>query len=106
MKATLSRIDYTPRKLRLVANLVKGMKVSEAIEYLQNVNKKGALYVVKTIKSASANALNLEDVAISDLMINKIYVNESLRYKRFRAGSRGRAQNRIRRYSTLVIELK
>jgi large subunit ribosomal protein L22 len=105
MFAKLTKINYTPRKLRLVANLVKGKKAEEALEYLKNVNKKGAEIIYKTIKSAIANAAN-KGVNPSDLSINDIRVDESMKLGRIFTGGRGRAREKIKRYSTLTVRLK
>lgn len=106
MKAKLTRIEVSPRKLRLVANMVRNMNATYALEFLQNVDRKGAFYVRKTIKSALSNASNNLNLSVSDLKIAVITVNESLRMKRYRMGSRSHIQPRIKRFSTLSIELK
>lgn len=103
--AKTTKINYTPRKLRLVANLVKGKKVEEAMEYIRNVNKKGALIVYKTLKSAVSNAQN-KGANPADLVVDDIRVDNSIVLKRFFAESRGRARLKLKRYSTLTIKLK
>lgn len=105
MKAKLSKIQYTPRKLRLVANQVRGMKAEEALEYLKNVEKKGSFFVYKTIKSAISNSYNSgED--ISNLVIEEIKVDASVTYKRYFRESRGSVRTKLKRYSTLSVKLK
>lgn len=105
MYAKTTKINYTPRKLRLVANLVRGKKAEEAMEYLKNVNKKGAEIVYKTIRSAVANAQQ-KGANPAELAIGEIRVDQSLLLKRFFAESRGRARQKLKRYSTLVVKLK
>jgi len=105
MFAKLTKINYTPRKLRLVANLVKGKKAEEAMEYLKNVNKKGANIVYKTIKSAVSNA-GSKGANQADLVISDIRVDQSIVIKRYFAESRGRAREKLKRYSTLTVKLK
>lgn len=105
MIAKTTKINYTPRKLRLVANLVKGKKAEEAMEYLKNVNKKGSLIVYKTIKSAVSNAQN-KGANPAGLVIEDIRVDNSIILKRFFAASRGRARQKLKRYSTLTVKLK
>lgn len=103
MKASVKKINYTPRKLRLVVALVTGMNVDYAMQYLLNVNKKGAPIVLKALKSAVSNA----NIDPKNLMIDKIYVNESsFKLKRILYAARGRGKIRIKRYSDLHIELK
>jgi large subunit ribosomal protein L22 len=105
MYSKTAKINYTPRKLRLVTNLVKGMKAEEAMEYLKNVNKKGSLFVHKGIKSAVSNAFS-KGVSVADLVIDEIRVDESIRAKRSFQESRGRARLKLKRYSTLIVKLK
>lgn len=105
MYAKLSKIYYTPRKLRLVANLVKGMKTDDAMEFLRNVKRKGAIFVYKTIKSAVSNAAH-KGINQSDLVISDIRVDQSVVLKRYFAESRGRVRQKLKRYSTLIVKLK
>lgn len=105
MYARTEKINYTPRKLRLVAGLVRGKKANEAMEYLKNVNKKGANVVYKTLKSAVSNAQN-KGANPDELMISEIKVDQSIILKRFFAESRGRAREKLKRYSTLTVKLK
>jgi large subunit ribosomal protein L22 len=104
MYAKTSKINYTPRKLRLVANLIKGKRVEEAMEYLKNVNKKGALFVYKTIKSALANAQS-RGVNPSDLSVVDIRVDSSMTLKELFYFGRGRSRLKLKRYSTLTVRL-
>lgn len=105
MYSKTSKIYYTPRKLRLVANLVRGQKAESALEYLKNVDKKGALFVYKGVKSAMSNAFN-KGVNVADLFIDEIRVDESLKLPRIIHASRRNGHFKIKRYSTLVIKLK
>lgn len=105
MYAKTTKINYTPRKLRLVAGQVKGKKVDEAMEYLKNVNKKGAAIVYKTLKSAASNAQN-KGANPADLVIEEIRVDQSILLKRIFTESRGKAREKLKRYSTLVVKLK
>lgn len=105
MYARTEKINYTPRKLRLVAGLVRGKKANEALEYLKNVNKKGADIVFKTLKSAVSNAQN-KGANPDELQISEIKVDQSIILKRFFAESRGRAREKLKRYSTLTVKLK
>lgn len=105
MYSKTTKINYTPRKLRLVANMVRGMKAEEAMEYLKNVNKKGSIYVFKGVKSAVSNAFS-KGVNVGDLVINEVRVDQSLTLKRAFRESRGRVRSKLKRYSTLTIKLK
>jgi large subunit ribosomal protein L22 len=105
MYSKTTKLNYTPRKLRLVANLVKGKKAEEALEYLKNVDKKGSTYVYKGIKSAIANAFS-KGVNVADLTVDEIRVDQSMVLKRVVRESRGRARSKLKRYSTLTVKLK
>jgi len=100
-----------PRKLRLLADLVRGMRVDIAIETLKHVNKGGALEVSKVVRSASANLQNkFEDEAIehSSLVIKTIMIDEGPTLKRIQPAPQGRAHPIRKRMShiTVVVERK
>jgi len=110
-KAVQRYLRRAPRKLRLIADLVRGMRVDMAIEKLKYVSKGGALEVSKVIRSASANLQNKnEDEAIefSDLVIKTIMVDEGPTLKRIQPAPQGRAHPIRKRMShiTVVVEKK
>lgn len=85
--------------------MVRGKNAEEMLEYLQNVNKKGAESLRKCIKSAISNAFQ-KGVNVSELIIDEIRVDESVKYKRYFRKARGRAHTKLKRYSTLTVKLK
>lgn len=94
MKATAiaRHVRLTPRKTRAVADLVRGKNVLEALELLRFTRRAPAELVAKTIRSAAANARNMEggeDVEFDDLRLETICVDEAPTLKRFRPVSRG-----------------
>lgn len=105
MKAVTKRVNYTPRKLRLVANMIKGMKAEQALEYLKNVNKKGGYIVYKTLKSAIANA-QMKGYSPDNLTVFDVRVDKSVILKRSVPLARFRTHLKLKRYSTLTIVLK
>jgi large subunit ribosomal protein L22 len=110
-KAVQRYLRRAPRKLRLVADLVRGMRVDIAIETLKFTNKAGALDVSKVIRSAAANLQNKhEDEAIEhgDLIIKTIMVDEGPTLKRIQPAPQGRAHPIRKRMShiTVVVEKK
>ncbi len=105
MYSKTSKINYTPRKLRLVADLVRGKKAEEALEYLKNVDKKGAAVVYKGIKSAMSNAFE-KGVNVAELVVGEIRVDESVKRKKLLYASRRSGRITIKRYSTLTVRLK
>lgn len=95
----------TPRKVRLVANQIKDLPLEKALRQLAVIRKKSTLVLLKVMKQAMANAKNNHNVAVTDLEIKEIRVDEGSRYKRFRAVSRGRAHNVIKRNSHVTVVL-
>jgi large subunit ribosomal protein L22 len=86
----------SPRKARLVIDLIRGKSVDEAYSILQFSKKKAAEQIDKTLRSAVANAKSKADAAgeyvdVDDLVVKEAYVNEGPRLKRWRAAAMGRA---------------
>ena len=102
-------VRMSARKVRRVAELVRGKKVNEAIEILNFVPQAAAVPLQKTIKSAASNVLAEEGTAKvhpEDLRIKKLFIDGGPIWKRFRAVSMGRAY-RIRKrtcHITVVVE--
>src|SRR5881392_2766942 len=90
--ATLRYLKASPQKVRLVADLVRGKKVEEALHILQFTKKSCAKDLEKLLRSAIANAENKEAGAdVDDLVVSRIYVNEGPREKRIQPAPMGRA---------------
>jgi large subunit ribosomal protein L22 len=86
----------SPRKMRLVIDLIRGKNVGEAYALLQFSKKKAAEQIDKTLRSAVANAVAKADQAgesvdVDELMVTEAYINEGPRLKRWRAAAMGRA---------------
>jgi large subunit ribosomal protein L22 len=86
----------SPRKMRLVIDLIRGKSVDEAYAILQFSKKKAAEQIDKTLRSAVANAKSKADEAgefvdVDELVVREAYVNEGPRLKRWRAAAMGRA---------------
>jgi large subunit ribosomal protein L22 len=97
----------SPRKMRLVIDLIRGKSVGEAYSILQFSKKKAAETIDKTLRSAVANAkVKAENdgdfVDVDELYVKEAYINEGARLKRFRAAAQGRAAP-IRRPTAHVI---
>ena len=91
-----ARLRYllgSPQKVRLVADLVRGKKVDEALQILRFTRKSCAKDLEKLLRSAVANAENRETGAadVDELVVSKIYVNEGPREKRIQPAPMGRA---------------
>jgi len=91
MKAKLSYLRISPRKARLVADLIRGKTVEEAQVILSFTVKKSSMPILKLLKSAIASAVNDFKLAESNLKIIKIVVDGGPMLKRWRARARGRA---------------
>jgi len=105
VKASAKKIRLSPRKVRLVINLVRGAKVNNALEQLMFVNKGPKETVVKLIKSAVANAVNTYDLSEDNLFIKEIRVDEGVTLKRWMPRARGRATPVRKRTSHIMLVL-
>lgn len=103
-KAEAKFIRISPTKVRPVISLIKGEKVQKASVTLQMVNKKGAYYLGKVLKSAVANAKN-KGYDENKLFISKVVANPGPMFRRHRAASFGRASIIRKRTSHLLVEL-
>lgn len=99
-------IRVTPRKVRLVADLVRGKDVAEALGILANTTKVGASPVEKAIKSASANATNNFHMDASKLYVAEIQVSDGMKIKRFIPRARGSASPIVKRNANLLVVVK
>lgn len=90
-KATLRFLRMSPRKVRLVADMVRGETVDVAIGQLYHSKKAAARPVRKLIESAAANAVNNDKMQRGALFIQTITVDDGPTYKRFRPRAHGRA---------------
>jgi len=106
IKAESKFIRTSPRKIRLVADLVRNMNPDQAILTLTYLRKRAATPLLKTIKQAIANAVNNHNLAKDSLLIQSIEVNQGPTYKRWRPVSRGRAHSILKRTSHIKIILK
>jgi large subunit ribosomal protein L22 len=106
ISATQKNTRQSPRKVRLVANTVKSLSLEEAFNQLALIPKHATDVVAKVVRQAVANAVNNHGYQVSDLVIEKIIVNEGPRFKRFQAVSRGRAHNITKRTSHVTVVLK
>ena len=82
-KATVTSVRVTPRKCRLVIDLVRGKDVKVALGILANTNKSATPIVDKLIRSAAANAINNHEMDEDKLYVAEIYANDGPRMKRY-----------------------
>lgn len=96
-------IHEAPRKLRLVADAIRGKNVVEALEQLKFSSKKAATTVGKVLAQAKANAVSAHQVPESTLTVKEVVVEEGPRIKRWRPVARGMAHAYIKRTSHVKI---
>lgn len=107
--AKLKNVPTPPRKMRLVADLVRGKKVGYALSALKYNPKKGADYIEKLLKSAISNWQQKNedlDLESADLFVKTIFVDSGKMLKRLRPAPQGRA-HRIRKRSnhvTIIVD--
>ena len=107
-RAIAKEIRMSPRKVRLVADQIRGHSVHEAISVLRFSTKAAATPIEKTLRSAVANAREKADaegesVDIDDLVVTRVFVDEGRTLRRWRAGAMGRATPRRRRTSHITV---
>jgi large subunit ribosomal protein L22 len=91
IKASLNQLRMSPRKMRLVTDLVRKMPIDKAINQLRFANKLAAGPLQKLIESAIANANNLYSIGSDNLMIKEVKVDEGQTLKRWMPRAHGRA---------------
>ena len=106
VKAILRHTRTTPRKARLVADLIRGKKVNEAMNILAFTRKRVAKTIQKLLKSAIANAEeNQKAVDVDDLIVKSIRVDKGVTWKRSMPRARGMATPILKHTSHIMIVL-
>lgn len=104
--AKLKYLKIAPRKVRLVADAIRGKKVEEAQSILSFGSKRACQPLLKLLKSALSNTKNnFDNIDEKNLYISKIFVDEGPKMKRWRAQSRGRAAQIQKKSSHIFLEL-
>ncbi len=105
VRASARFVRVSPRKVRQVANQVRGLDVDNARSQLRFSTHAGARDVAKLLDSAAANAENNHDLIADDLRIAEIRVDAGPTLRRWRARARGRATPVMKRTSHLTVAL-
>jgi len=105
VRAYAKNVDLTPRKVSLVASLVRGRSVADAIVILNHTPKRAVRPVLKAIESAKANAVNNHGFDGKTLVISTLSVTTGTRMKRFKPASRGRALPFQKKSSNILVEV-
>ena len=105
VRAYAKGVDLAPRKVGLVASLVRGRTVADAIVILNHTPKRAAKPLMKVIESAQANAVNNHGFDAKTLTIATLSVTTGTRMKRFNPASRGRALPYQKKSSNILVEV-
>lgn len=106
VQAVAKGVRMSPRKVGVVASLVRGRSVADALVILENTPRRSAIVVKKAIESARANADHNHNLKPDTLQITKITVTPGVRLKRYRPAAHGRALPFQRKTShiTVIVE--
>jgi large subunit ribosomal protein L22 len=102
-KAVINRLRISPRKLNLVAGLIRGMQVGNALTQLSFSSKRIAGEVKKALQSAIANAENNHNLNVDSLYVKEAYVGKNLVMKRMHTRGRGRSAGILKPFANLTL---
>lgn len=105
MKALLKNYSQSPRKVRLVADLIRGKSVPAAREALTYLPKKSSPVMLKLLNSAVSNAVQNNGAEVDSLFVKAIAVNKGAVMRRFMPKARGRAARYAKTFSIVTLEL-
>ncbi|MFG1497044.1 50S ribosomal protein L22 [Saccharospirillum sp. HFRX-1] len=104
-QAVLRGARLSAQKARLVADMVRGKSVAEALDLLTFSPKKGAAIVKKVLESAIANAEHNDGADVDELKVSTIFVDEAMTMKRIRPRAKGRADRIFKRTSHITVKV-
>ena len=104
-KAVAKTVRISPRKTRLVIDLIRGKSVSQAEAILLTTNTKASRLILKVLNSAVANAVNNNGANESELRISECYINPGPVYKRIKFASRGNVDRHDKRSSHITVKV-
>jgi len=99
-------IHFSPYKMRLLADVIRGKDVPYALGWLATYKTKRTTPIKKTLESAVANAKHLANVEADSLLIKEIKVDQGPMFKYFKPGAQGRANRQTKRLSHISIILE
>ena len=105
-KAVAHDVRVTPRKARLVLDLIRGKQVNEALGILSNVNKSASPLVAKVVKSAASNAINNFGMSEEKLYVAECYAGDGIKMKRYLPRAKGSASGLVKRASHITVVVK
>ena len=104
-KAIAKYVRISPRKVKIVIDLIRGKNVDEAAAILTNTPKAASPVVLKVLNSAIANAVNNQELDRKELYVAEVYANPGPTLKRYVARSRGSASPMLKRTSHISVVL-
>ncbi|MCR1898663.1 50S ribosomal protein L22 [Irregularibacter muris] len=105
-RAIAKHIRISPRKVKIVIDLIRGKNLGEALNILSLTPKAASEPVAKLLRSAAANAENNYDMNVDSLYVAEIQANQGPTLKRFRARAQGRGTQILKRTSHISVVLK
>jgi large subunit ribosomal protein L22 len=102
-RAIARYVRISPRKVRLVADLVRGRKADDALGILDLSHKRAAAILAKTLRSAIANAEDTQHVDVDRLYVKRTFVDEGPTWGRWRPRAQGRATQVLKRTSHITV---
>jgi len=105
LTATLKNAETSDKKMNLIAKMVRGMTVVQAIEYLQILPKKAGKILLKVIKSAAANAQHNAKKDLASLYVSTIQVWRWRKLKRMKFVGRARIHSYVKHRTNVKVEL-
>ena len=103
VRAVAKDTGVSPRKVRLLVDMVRGKKVDDALTMLRFTSSPTAQVVAKVIKSAAANAENVFQMSPADLRVARIFAGDARSLKRYRPRARGRVSPILKRSSHITV---
>ena len=104
-QAHIKHVRISPRKVKIVIDLIRGKNVDEALAILQYTPKAASPVVSKVLESAIANAVNNQELNRQNLYVAEVYANPGPTLKRYVARSRGSASPMLKRTSHISVVL-
>ena len=102
-KAVINRLRISPRKLNLVAGMIRGMSVGQALTQLAFSSKRISNDVKKALQSAIANAENNHNLNVDSLYVKEAYVGKNLVMKRLHTRGRGKSARVFKPFANLTL---
>jgi large subunit ribosomal protein L22 len=105
-QAIARNLRVSPQKLNLVAEMIRGKKVEQALAELEFSRKRIAGDVRKCLMSAVANAENNHQLDVNDLVVKEAWVGKNMVLKRFHARGRGRGARILKPFSQITVVVR